>query len=430
MRYGEIPIDYSTGVPGISIPLYTVKGKKLELPISLSYHASGIKVNDVASEVGLGWVLNCGGMVSRTIFGERDESNNSIHTYTTAQQMYDTINYALTQYDPSCQCYHSLWDFNEFLKENFYKQDPQSDRFFYCLPNGTSGVFRYDLLNPDTIIKLPSRPLKIEKELSGNIYSGYSILRIKITDENGIVYTYEPYLQNVEFITNSSDFYLTRMLSPDGKDSIKITYDVTTPQPGVVILSNAFIGPIKYFGYGEECADMNNPLAYDLLAHLSNSCSYYFEAPKINTIETSLSTIYFNYNNDRSDFNFMHRLNNITIVSNTDNSTLKTIAFSPKYFGSGNSARLGLDSVKISSPGNNNPEVYTFKYENQVLPAYTSKLPFYDSYNEDFWGYNNNSNSPSLIPGILYLLNIKLLPQILVTYVGTGILIQLLRRHV
>jgi hypothetical protein len=54
MRYGEIPVDYSTGVPNISIPIYTVKSKKLELPINISYHASGIKVNDIASEVGLG----------------------------------------------------------------------------------------------------------------------------------------------------------------------------------------------------------------------------------------------------------------------------------------------------------------------------------------------------------------------------------------
>ena len=51
MKYGEIPVNYSTGVPQIEIPLYTVKGKKLELPISISYHASGVKVTDIASSV-------------------------------------------------------------------------------------------------------------------------------------------------------------------------------------------------------------------------------------------------------------------------------------------------------------------------------------------------------------------------------------------
>ncbi len=48
-KYGDIPVGYHTGTPNISIPLYEVKSKELSLPISLSYHASGIKVADIAS---------------------------------------------------------------------------------------------------------------------------------------------------------------------------------------------------------------------------------------------------------------------------------------------------------------------------------------------------------------------------------------------
>jgi hypothetical protein len=40
--YGELPVSYFTGIPEISIPLYEVKGTKIELPIKLSYHASGM----------------------------------------------------------------------------------------------------------------------------------------------------------------------------------------------------------------------------------------------------------------------------------------------------------------------------------------------------------------------------------------------------
>ena len=65
-RYGEYPVDYSTGVPKIEIPLYTLDTGDYQLPISLSYHASGIKVTDVSTPVGLGWVLNAGGVISRT----------------------------------------------------------------------------------------------------------------------------------------------------------------------------------------------------------------------------------------------------------------------------------------------------------------------------------------------------------------------------
>ena len=68
-RYGEYPVSLATGVPQINIPLYEIKLGSYTLPILISYHASGIKVDDVASTVGLGWVLNAGGAVSRTLSG-------------------------------------------------------------------------------------------------------------------------------------------------------------------------------------------------------------------------------------------------------------------------------------------------------------------------------------------------------------------------
>lgn len=72
IRYGEYPVSPATGVPAIDIPLYTIVCDGYELPVSISYHASGIKVNDVASEVGLGWTLNAAGIVLRNICGAPD----------------------------------------------------------------------------------------------------------------------------------------------------------------------------------------------------------------------------------------------------------------------------------------------------------------------------------------------------------------------
>src|SRR5258706_8838150 len=47
-RFGDIPIGYYTGTAGISIPLYTIREGSLEIPVTLSYHSSGIKVEDQA----------------------------------------------------------------------------------------------------------------------------------------------------------------------------------------------------------------------------------------------------------------------------------------------------------------------------------------------------------------------------------------------
>lgn len=45
-RYGEYPVGHTTGVPKIEIPLYDIQLGDYHLPISISYHASGIRVDD------------------------------------------------------------------------------------------------------------------------------------------------------------------------------------------------------------------------------------------------------------------------------------------------------------------------------------------------------------------------------------------------
>jgi hypothetical protein len=82
-KYVEYPVSYFTGVPEVGVPLYDLKDGTAHVPISLSYHASGIRVSEVATSVGLGWCLNAGGMISRTIRGGPDEGayNSSTQAY-------------------------------------------------------------------------------------------------------------------------------------------------------------------------------------------------------------------------------------------------------------------------------------------------------------------------------------------------------------
>lgn len=64
--FGQIPVSEYSGVPDINIPIHVIKEGQFELPISLSYHSSGIRGADRASWVGLNWALNAGGVVTRT----------------------------------------------------------------------------------------------------------------------------------------------------------------------------------------------------------------------------------------------------------------------------------------------------------------------------------------------------------------------------
>ncbi|MBC7919870.1 MAG: hypothetical protein H7Z75_02150 [Ferruginibacter sp.] len=74
-KYGALPVGLYTGVPSISVPLYEIKGRRLTLPVSLNYHASGVRVDEVASWVGLGWTLNAGGVITRSVKGMPDEQD-------------------------------------------------------------------------------------------------------------------------------------------------------------------------------------------------------------------------------------------------------------------------------------------------------------------------------------------------------------------
>ncbi len=64
---GSSNVDMLRGVLNTSIPLYNFKGKEIDLPLSMSYSSSGIKVNQIASNIGLGWNLNFGGRITREV---------------------------------------------------------------------------------------------------------------------------------------------------------------------------------------------------------------------------------------------------------------------------------------------------------------------------------------------------------------------------
>src|SRR5262245_35313882 len=80
-KYGEIPVGYYTGITNINIPLFNIKSRELELPVSLSYHAGGIKIEEQASWVGLGFSLNAGGVITRNVRGLPDDYTGGTSYY-------------------------------------------------------------------------------------------------------------------------------------------------------------------------------------------------------------------------------------------------------------------------------------------------------------------------------------------------------------
>jgi hypothetical protein len=71
-------IDLYTGKLNVELPLYNLKSRDIEVPIGLSYSRNGIKVDEVAGWVGLGWNLNAGGTITRVMNGLPDEFEGEV----------------------------------------------------------------------------------------------------------------------------------------------------------------------------------------------------------------------------------------------------------------------------------------------------------------------------------------------------------------
>ena len=72
-KYVCYPVNHSTGLADITIPIYTIKVGDMELPITLSYHSAGIKLRQLSGWVGTNWTLNAEPSIMREIRGIPDE---------------------------------------------------------------------------------------------------------------------------------------------------------------------------------------------------------------------------------------------------------------------------------------------------------------------------------------------------------------------
>ncbi len=71
--FGDIPVSNYTGKINLSIPLPSIiTSSGYELPISITYNSGGVKIDEMPSLVGMSWVLNAGGVITRSIKGTDD----------------------------------------------------------------------------------------------------------------------------------------------------------------------------------------------------------------------------------------------------------------------------------------------------------------------------------------------------------------------
>lgn len=166
-RYGDVPVSLSSGLPNISIPLTSYKVRDVQVPISLSYYSGGLKVHQTQSWVGLGWSLNAGGVITRTIKDRPDEGQ--YYPYPDNMELLDDL--AIEYIDRASG------------RENIYFDSELDVYSFNFL--GNTGKFVIDR-NGKALI-YPRQNFKIESFVDQSINNNG---RIVITASDGTVYTF------------------------------------------------------------------------------------------------------------------------------------------------------------------------------------------------------------------------------------------------
>lgn len=399
IKQGKYQVGTYTGRPDISIPVFEISTNSLSVPISLSYDASGVRVNDMATWVGMNWSLNAGGMVSQVVVGEPDRMNTSI--YDVAPRASEIVNNTT---------YFNY--FRSLVENDLYPSNPDAepDKFYYSLPNGKSGSFVLD--RNRNVLQIPKTSLKIS--IIGSL-NGFII-----TDESGTVYVFSipentesfiyhasghfPDAKNNPFTSTNRNqktaYYLSEIISSDGNDHIYFTYENETTSSNDDGYTETWGN--KYPGYPEPQFPVSNYHGYRW-----NGVTRVILIPRLKTINFSNGKVEFTRIAGRLDDQITaSRLDEISIFQKTGASTytkLKSFKFAHGYYYSSDSFspnsgfpqnsntvnnryRLRLDSIKLKDAAGSPVSNYSFSYNSMNLPPKTSCA-------QDWYGYYNGASA-------------------------------------
>lgn len=387
-RFIEMPVSQYSGVPSISIPLYEIQIKGVNVPITLDYHAGGIRVDQDATWVGLGWSLNTGGQVTRKSRGIADEFwympkyiNGGVKYFMDLPNLSWTPN-AENQgmrYDRIKDCKYGMNDY-------------MPDEFYYSIP-GYSGRFMFSQQKSKFIL-FPKEDIDIQS----NIVGAGSSLFLKMFLPNGAQAEFggdEGYSTQPERVSNVDrkiiNSWSVRKIRNNYNDSISYSYEQYSYR------NNKIVGQ-QVKTHSNMGLDMNTIVSYDQIS------------------DTRVKTI--SFPGGRIEFLTIPRtdMDNLALgeikVFDAQNQLLKNIKFNYNYF-TGDAfefkdyftngipenyryKRLKLESVSIVSL-DNAPLKYAFDYY-----AF-DKMPSKYSFSQDHWGFYNgipNQSPFGFIPNL------------------------------
>ena len=354
MRSINIPVSHYTGTASINIPLYTISAGGVQVPVSLGYQASGIKVKDMETWVGLGWRLSTGGRISRMVRGAQAD-----------EEGYSKVSGTPDGIDANNL---SSWNTDKIDERNDAEFDSEPDLFFFEIP-GKSGQFVADYNGDVHLIPYQGIQVKWNRTPYSSTFT--------VTDESGNRY----YFNEVE-TTVSEDL--------DDKEDVKdwITSwnlsRIVTSQNDTIryyYTSNASIVDVNtsHTIINSASWDVGTGWSIETVEEKTNSRRVTNYPRYLQRIEWRGGKLEFI--TEKNANNKPPRLTEVKLYAG--NRYLKSIVLSYGTFNNG--------STKLSSIDEKNGETTEHVCHFEYNTAY--KLPSRYSLDYDHWGYFNGTGS-------------------------------------
>lgn len=379
-KYGDVSLSLYTGTPNISIPVYTVQGREMSFPITLSYDASGIKVSQIATWVGLGWNLNSGGVVNRKVNGLPDDGAPSL--YISESEFVSNNLEKLKEKHLYAGGYNTpmeiitLYNFIEDVTIN-QNIETQPDIFTFSV-NGFSGDFVINYITGEAqCITNPD----IKANYTKSTQPGEPIISWEIINIDGTKYTfsqpemtrfsYEVGAGEKVYANYNSSWYLTEIQSKSKKDTIRFNYSEgafwENEQPLHIGKSTKTLMEVESLQI--ECTNKFPELGL----HIDNNSkptTYYVKQPYLENIELNgVQIVVFNKEEtNRLDLEGRKALDNIEVFNNEE--VISKVDFMYSYTDSGNlhsntlneELRYRLQLNQVSFGVDNTIKSYRFEY--------------------------------------------------------------------
>lgn len=422
------PVTEYSGLPNVTVPLYTATEGGISVPISLGYATGGIQVSEEAGMVGLGWALSIGGAITRNIVGEDDFDLTNGYLAHNRPSPDLPINPQQNAWNPDTDAFlnslasSSQEDCGFYANGNEYTYelpplpgargfDFQPDAFYFSF-GSYSGSF---VIDKNRKIFLTNKK-GIEINLIDGGTNGLANPSFEIVTEDGS--KYEFYERAMTSFPNGavntsyiSSWYLKTITDIYG-NTAELNYDINEDIKPFRSFTQSYMATVgestqpttDYEEYAGPPTIINNPYLTSI------------SVKKANGEETQRVQLNYSGLEERLDINARY-LSSIEVI-NSQNQKTHTYDFTYCYFGTARNydynnisvangdfgqtiGALGPDypdlnlRLRLDAITENNINTHSFDYHIE------NNIPNKTSFDQDYWGfYNAAGNTESFIPEI------------------------------